>query len=158
MTKIILAILLCCYLIMTVGCVNFENILNEIDELRNGRSHNGSSNIIQKRSSGMCQSAPFFSASIQKFFFFLKANYWQYDIWYYHYWYYYNYNPAVFSVSQCGNYHCPSQCPGTCGSYSGYFACRCNRCLNGEYLFFNLKFQFGLKFFYLISQRSMYTL
>ncbi len=46
------------------------------------------------------------------------------------YYSWYNWHPAQFTVvpavTTCSA--CPSACPGTCGTWSGLYACKCNSC------------------------------
>jgi hypothetical protein len=130
MNKIYLAIILCSYLCVVIQCLNFENVIAEIEAYKNGAIN--ASDVREKRNSGIIRII--FVLDFKMNYLHLCIGpyyYYGYDAWYYHYWYYYNYPPVVFTASSCGSHTCPPQCPGTCGSYSGYFACRCNRCHNG---------------------------
>lgn len=53
------------------------------------------------------------------------AYYPYYNSWFYPY---HTYVQTTFVAAPCGHYSCPSGCPGTCGTYSGLFACKCTRC------------------------------
>jgi hypothetical protein len=46
---------------------------------------------------------------------------------YYDYYHWYNLHPTEFIVGTCPpQYACPAQCPGTCGTWGGLYACRCH--------------------------------
>lgn len=53
MNKIYLAIFLCGYLCVAIQCVNFANIIAEIEEFKNGAEFNVSTSIRQKRNTGI---------------------------------------------------------------------------------------------------------
>lgn len=46
---------------------------------------------------------------------------------YHNYYHWYNLHPTTFSVVHCpAQYACPAECPGVCGTWGGYYACRCH--------------------------------
>ncbi|CAF0723401.1 unnamed protein product [Brachionus calyciflorus] len=59
-----------------------------------------------------------------------KNGLWSYYSYPYHYYnWYYAYPTYTFTVSTCGAVaSCPVQCPGTCGYWSGLYACKFSAC------------------------------